>query len=74
MPSVHGEMSRRSHAAYPGGTQRQRAHRGILRAAMEADGLFKVHALEWWHYDFKDFREYDFQDIPFSAIPAPGAK
>ena len=23
---------------------------------------------EWWHYNYKDWREYPILDIPFSAI------
>jgi D-alanyl-D-alanine dipeptidase len=35
---------------------------------MERDGYFFVYAEEWWHYDYKDSREYAVQDVPFSAI------
>jgi D-alanyl-D-alanine dipeptidase len=71
MPGAYDEMSERSFVTYSGGTAGQRAHRDLLRKTMEQDGYFFVYPEEWWHYDFRDFREYAVQDIPFSAIPAP---
>jgi D-alanyl-D-alanine dipeptidase len=70
MPSAYDEMTERSHVNYTGGTVDQRAHRDLLRRSMEQDGLFFVYSKEWWHYDFKDFREYPIEDIPFSEIPS----
>jgi len=68
MPSAYDEMTERSFVTYTGGTVEQRARRDLLRKAMEQDGYFFVYPEEWWHYDFKDFRDYAVQDIPFSAI------
>jgi len=68
MPGAYDEMSERSFVTYTGGTAEQRAHRDLLRNTMEKDGYFFVYPEEWWHYDFKDFREYAVQDIPFSAV------
>ncbi len=68
MPGGYDEMSERSFVTYAGGTPDQRAHRDLLRNAMERDGYFFVYPEEWWHYDFKDSREYAVQDIAFSAI------
>ena len=68
MPSGFDEFSERSFVTYTGGTAEQRSHRNLLRKAMEQEGYFFVYPEEWWHYDFKDFREYPVQDIPFSAI------
>jgi D-alanyl-D-alanine dipeptidase len=34
---------------------------------MQADG-FAVYEPEWWHYDFKDWKEYPIQNISFSEI------
>ncbi len=53
----YDEMSDRSYPRYPGGTSRQRALREILRAAMEAEG-FSVYDVEWWHFDYADWRQY----------------
>jgi zinc D-Ala-D-Ala dipeptidase len=74
MPSAYDDMSEKAFVTYPGGTARQRELRDLLRKAMERAGCFFVYPEEWWHYNYKDFREYGIQDVPFSAIPAPPAK
>jgi len=68
MPGEYDEMSERSFVTYTGGTAAARAARDLLREAMEREGYFFVLPEEWWHYDYKDFREYAIEDIPFSAI------
>jgi zinc D-Ala-D-Ala dipeptidase len=70
MPSAYDESTERSFVTYTGGTPEQRVHRDLLRQAMEKDGYFFVYPEEWWHYDYKDFRDYAIQNIPFSAIKA----
>ncbi len=57
MPSVYDEMSPRAYPDYSGGTSAEREHREVLRAAMEHEG-FTVYETEWWHFDFKDWRQY----------------
>ncbi len=71
MPGEYDEMSERSYPTYDGGTPEQRRARDLLRAAMEREGFF-VYTHEWWHFDYKDWREYPILDVPFSAI-APSA-
>ena len=71
MPGAYDETSERSFVTYSGGTPDQRAHRDLLRNAMERDGAFFVLPEEWWHYDYKDFAAYAVQDVPFSAIRSP---
>ncbi|CAK4653934.1 hypothetical protein LEN26_016917 [Aphanomyces euteiches] len=68
MPSAYDEMSERAYVTYRGGTEKQRAARDLLRQYMQADGKFFVYPEEWWHWDFKDFREYAVENIPFSEI------
>jgi D-alanyl-D-alanine dipeptidase len=70
MPSGYDDFTERAFVTFQGGTPEQRTHRGLLRRAMERQGFF-VYPEEWWHFDYKDFREYAVQDIPFSAIPRP---
>lgn len=67
MTSGYDEMTDRSHINYTGGTDEQRRLRDLLRAAMEAEG-FAVYEPEWWHYDFKDWKEYPILNISFSEI------
>jgi D-alanyl-D-alanine dipeptidase len=67
MTSGYDEMTERSHINYQGGTEDQRRLRDTLRAAMEAEG-FAVYEPEWWHYDYKDWKEYPILNISFSEI------
>lgn len=67
MPSGYDEMTERSHINYVGGAEEQRRLRDILRAAMEAEG-FAVYEPEWWHYDYKDWKEYPILNISFAEI------
>ena len=73
MPSSYDEMSERSHINYRGGTDDSRRLRDMLRAAMEAEG-FAVYEPEWWHYDYKDWKEYPILNISFSEIGKSAAK
>jgi zinc D-Ala-D-Ala dipeptidase len=67
MTGGYDEMSERSYPTYTGGTPEQRAHREVLRAAMEKQG-FTVFPSEWWHFDYRDWRKYAIQNIPFERI------
>jgi D-alanyl-D-alanine dipeptidase len=68
MPSAYDETSERASPDYAGGTPEQRARRDLLRAAMEKEG-FTVEPNEWWHFNFRDWKDYPILDIPFEAIP-----
>jgi D-alanyl-D-alanine dipeptidase len=57
MVGLYDEMSERSYPNYPGGTSLARWHRQALRRAMENEG-FTVYEFEWWHFDYKDWRNY----------------
>jgi len=75
MPGEYDEMSERSYPGYQGGSPESRRLRDLLRAAMEAEG-FTVYEYEWWHFDYKDWKEYPILNVPFAEIaPAvsPGA-
>ena len=72
MPSAFDEFTERAYVTYGGGTVTQRAHRDLLREALERDGAFFVLPEEWWHFDYKDFRSYPVLDLPFSALTSPG--
>lgn len=67
MPSAYDEMTERSYPNYTGGTVEQRKMRDLLRSKMEAHG-FTVYDYEWWHFDYKDWKSYRIQNIPFSEI------
>ena len=67
MPSGYDEMSERAYADFPGGTADERARRGLLRKVMEKQG-FKVNPDEWWHFDYKDWKEYPILNVKFEDI------
>jgi D-alanyl-D-alanine dipeptidase len=67
MPSGYDEMTERSHINFAGGTPEATRLRDMLRAAMEAEG-FAVYEPEWWHYDYKDWKEYPILNLEFPAI------
>ncbi len=67
MVGTYDETTDRSYPDYPGGTSRQRWHRDLLRAAMEAKG-FNVYEAEWWHFDYKDWQKYPIGNVTFDKI------
>jgi D-alanyl-D-alanine dipeptidase len=67
MPGLYDEMSARSFPNFPGGTSLQRWHRELLRHAMEAQG-FTVDEHEWWHFDYKDWKQYPILNIAFESL------
>ncbi|HEY3836688.1 MAG TPA: M15 family metallopeptidase [Bryobacteraceae bacterium] len=67
MPGVYDEMSERSYPNYAGGAPEQRAHRQLLRAAMEKQGFTVFHS-EWWHFDYRDWPHYAIGNIPFEKL------
>jgi D-alanyl-D-alanine dipeptidase len=67
MPSAYDEMTERSHINYQCATPEALRLRDLLRAAMEAEG-FAVYEPEWWHYDYKDWREYPILNLSFKEI------
>jgi len=67
MPGDYDEMTARSYPTFSGGTAEQRARRDLLRQAMESHG-FTVEPNEWWHFNYKDWKEYPLLDVAFSEI------
>jgi len=67
MVGTYDETSDRSYPDYPGGTSLQRWHRELLRDTMEAEG-FTVYPVEWWHYDYADWRKYRIGNVPFERL------
>jgi zinc D-Ala-D-Ala dipeptidase len=67
MPSEYDEMTERAHINYECATAEPKRLRELLRAAMTAEG-FAVYEPEWWHYDYKDWKEYPITNVKFSEI------
>jgi zinc D-Ala-D-Ala dipeptidase len=67
MPSGYDEMTERAFADYPGGTPEEHERRALLRRAMEKQGFF-VNPKEWWHFDYKDWKDYAIQNVAFEDL------
>lgn len=67
MGGKYDEMTARSYVTYDKGRKVALARRELLNGAMGDEGFF-VYAFEWWHFDWKDFREYPILDVPFASL------
>ena len=67
MPSEYDEMTERAHISYEFATPEAKRLREMLRSAMSAEG-FSVYEPEWWHYDYKDWKEYPIMNVRFEDI------
>lgn len=67
MPSAYDEFSHRAYPDYRGGPPDARGRRDLLRIVMERHD-FTVEPNEWWHFNYKDWKEYPILDVPFDAI------
>ena len=67
MPGLYDEMSPRSYPTFPGGTSLQRWNRDLLKRAMESEG-FTVNESEWWHFDYKAWKDYPIGNVPFEDL------
>jgi D-alanyl-D-alanine dipeptidase len=65
MPSGYDEFSERASPIYTGGTDEERRNRDLLRSLMEGEG-FIVNKNEWWHFDHKDWEDFEISDISFA--------
>ena len=67
MVGGYDEMTGRSYPNYYGGTTEQRWHRKLLRDIMESEG-FNVYEFEWWHFDYKDWKQYPIGNERFENL------
>lgn len=67
MPTPFDEFSERAASNYAGGTPEQRRVRTLLRNAMLAEG-YTIEPTEWWHFDFRLWRDYPVLDISFEQL------
>jgi len=71
MGGAYDETTARSFVTYDKGPKDALARRELLIDAMGNEGYF-VYAFEWWHFDWKDWREYPILDVPFASLgPRP---
>ena len=67
MVGGYDEFTERSFPNYYGGTTEQRWHRKLLRDVMEAEG-FNIYEFEWWHFDYKDWKQYPIGNSKFENL------
>jgi D-alanyl-D-alanine dipeptidase len=67
MPSGYDEMTDRAFADYAGGTTEERDRRALLRQALEKQD-FQVNPKEWWHFDYKDWKQYPILNVKFEDL------
>jgi CubicO group peptidase (beta-lactamase class C family)/D-alanyl-D-alanine dipeptidase len=67
MLTDHDEFTDRAYPDYIGGTSRQRWHRDLLRHTLEDAGFSVFHA-EWWHFDYRDWRQYPVMNTRFEDL------
>jgi len=67
MPTDYDDFTDKASPNYNGATEIQQKNRELLRRMMEAEG-FTVNPNEWWHFDYKDWKDYAIYDISFSEI------
>lgn len=67
MPSEYDEMTERAHINYECATPEAIRLRELLRETMTSEG-FNVYEPEWWHYDYKDWKEYPILNVKFEEV------
>ncbi|MGV3541255.1 MAG: M15 family metallopeptidase [Rufibacter sp.] len=69
MPTAYDATVAKAAPDYPNVSEQVKKNRALLIDAMERHG-FKVLRNEWWHFDFKDWRNFPLMDIPFEELRA----
>jgi zinc D-Ala-D-Ala dipeptidase len=67
MPTPYDDFSRRSYRDFEPVSAVARANRARLEQWMEAEGFKGIHN-EWWHFDWKNWRDYPILDLPFEEL------
>jgi D-alanyl-D-alanine dipeptidase len=67
MPTPYDSFSAAAAADYQELTPAIKKNRDFLISVMQKHG-FRVMYNEWWHYDFKDWEQYELMDIPFQQL------
>lgn len=62
MPCPYDELSERASVLYRNNSLHQRLNRIQLQEAMESEG-FRVYLLEWWHFDYKNWKKYPLLNV-----------
>ncbi|HVR43776.1 MAG TPA: M15 family metallopeptidase [Thermoanaerobaculia bacterium] len=72
MPTAYDDFTPAAWQDYASLPEHVLQNRAILREAMR-EGGFEPLASEWWHFDFRDWGEYELLDLPHAALSPPPA-
>ncbi|MBE2279914.1 MAG: M15 family metallopeptidase [Ignavibacteriaceae bacterium] len=67
MPTLFDDFSEMAHHGYNRLPVETRVNRSLLKNVMERFGFVALKT-EWWHYDFKDWRDFPLMDISFDEL------
>ena len=67
MPSDFDDFSARAHHDFMQAPAEAIANRTLLRDTMQAHGFYAM-GNEWWHYDFKDWKQFPLLDVGFGDL------
>jgi D-alanyl-D-alanine dipeptidase/CubicO group peptidase (beta-lactamase class C family) len=67
MGGTYDEATERSFPDYPVATDLQRWRRELLRRVMEDEGFTRIDN-EWWHFDYRDWRQYPILNRAFADL------
>jgi D-alanyl-D-alanine dipeptidase len=67
MPTGYDSFRKEAWPSTPVADPEIRKNRTMLITVMEKHG-FKVNSSEWWHYDFKGWKNYEVLDIDFEEL------
>lgn len=67
MPTPFDDFSKKAGAAYQDIPERAIKNRQMLIGIMSKYG-FTVYPSEWWHFDFKGWKDYELMDLSFEEL------
>jgi D-alanyl-D-alanine dipeptidase len=67
MPSAFDDFSERAHQNYAGASAEAIENRRTLREAMKSVGFTPISS-EWWHYDFRGWKNFELIDVPIETL------
>jgi zinc D-Ala-D-Ala dipeptidase len=67
MPSAFDDFSERAHRDYMRASAEAIANRARLARYMKGEGFIGM-SNEWWHFDYKDWRDFPVLDLPFEEL------
>jgi len=67
MPTGFDSFSKKAASTYTDLPKQEIVNRALLKKVMVAHGFIEL-PTEWWHFDFKGWKNYELLDVPFSDL------